>query len=149
MIRGLFFSSWGTRKALSSAWAPWSGCPPQWLPERLNDAALVCDRNRSRAEARWCTETAQATSKPRGGSSLGERDLHRGCSLPPCPAWHQQLTQPQTSPTVLVIAVLIAGCSVPPPLCVSPGTGMEQTEKQPNISRGFYRGMTYKRLFSF
>lgn len=123
----IFFSAWGTRKTVINAWAPWSGYPPQWLHEELSDAAWVQKVSWSIAEALWCIKTAQVNSRSgcKGGSSLGERDLHRGFSLTSSSEGNQQLIQP--FPKRLKIA-LLAGCSVPS-LCVSPGTKREQTGK--------------------
>lgn len=110
----IFFSAWGTRKTVINARAPWSGYPPQRLHEELSDAAWVQKVSWSIAEALWCIKTAQVNSRSgcKGGSSLGERDLHKGFILPSSSEANQQLIQPQTFPERLTIMIL-AGCSAP------------------------------------
>lgn len=128
----IFFSAWGTRKTVINAQAPWSGYPPQWLHEELSDAAWVQKVSWSIAEALWCIKTAQVNSRSgcKGGSSLGECDLHRGFSLPSSSEGNQQLRQPRTFPKRLTYNCDTCWLLCPLPLCVSPGTKREQTEKQ-------------------
>lgn len=145
----IFSSAWGTRKTVINAQAPWSGYPPQRLHEELSDAAWVQKVSWSIAEALWCIKTAQVNSRSgcKGGSSLGECDLHRGFSLPSSSEGNQQLRQPRTFPERLII-VILAGCSAPS-LCVEvlAPRGSRQKNRS-SISAGFYWGMTYEWTFS-